>query len=139
MGSPTGWGKVGVELVAALSADPGQVAVARRLLRGYLCDHCRDADPDDLDIPVLLASELVTNAIVHAATPLELHAQSLGCGVRVEVHDGVNRPPVLEPQSDSNTSSEHGRGLFLVAALADRWGWDGYASGKSVWFELDAI
>ncbi len=128
-----------VELHAALSADPKQVAVARRLLRGYLTERA-PGPTDAFDVPVLLVSELVTNAIRHAQPPLELHAAANGTGVRVEVRDGATDPPVLTTSERVDTSlSEGGRGLHLVASLSDRWGWHGHADGKAVWFELDAL
>ncbi len=132
-------GRLVVELRAALSADPRQVAVARHLLRGYLADG--DELPDDtFDVPELLVSELVTNAIVHGGPPVELHAASKGSGIRVEVRDGAQRPPVLESATTvAGTPREHGRGLQMVATLADRWGWDGHPTGKTVWFELDCL
>ncbi len=129
-----------MELHAALSADPGQVAVARRLLRGYLADGGTPTTADDHAVPVLLVSELVTNAIRHAQPPLALRATTRGPALRVEVHDGASDPPVLATQTDVGAlTSESGRGLFLVASLADRWGWDGHSSGKAVWFELDTL
>ena len=129
-----------MELHAALSAEPGQVAVARRLLRGYLSDHPGIRSADSHDVPVLLVSELVTNAIRHAQPPLELRAAAYGSGVRVEVHDGALDPPVLAPLAPPDAPPpESGRGLYLVASLADRWGWDGHAEGKAVWFELDVL
>lgn len=125
-----------VELHAALGADPGQVAVARRLLRGYL--ETGQPPTDEHDLPVLLVSELVTNAILHAGPPVTLRARRDGALLRVEVHDGAPAPPVLNPQSTPGaTPSERGRGLFLVASLADRWGWEDLATGKAVWFELE--
>ena len=129
-----------MELHAALSAEPGQVAVARRLLRGYLSDRQGIDSADSHDVPVLLVSELVTNAIRHAQPPLVLRAAARGTGVRVEVHDGAVDPPVLAPQTPPDEPPpESGRGLYLVASLADRWGWDGHAAGKAVWFELDRL
>jgi anti-sigma regulatory factor (Ser/Thr protein kinase) len=125
-----------VVLHAALSADPGQVAVARRLLRGYL--EGRRTAPQDRDLPVLLVSELVTNAILHAQPPVTLRANADGGRLRVEVHDGAAEPPVVNPQADPGAVlPERGRGLFLVASLADRWGWEDQPTGKSVWFEVE--
>ena len=129
-----------MELHAALSADPGQVAVARRLLRGYLAGRSAARPTDRHDVPVLLVSELVTTAIRHAQPPLVLRAATVGPGLRVEVHDGATAPPVLaSPTPPDELPLESGRGLYLVASLADRWGWDGHSSGKTVWFELDAL
>ena len=127
-----------VVLHAALSADPGQVAVARRLLRGYLTTRDAGRSEEQHDLPVLLVSELVTNAILHAQPPVTLRAETDGQRLRVEVHDGATAPPVVQQVRDTGTAPpERGRGLFLVASLADRWGWDDHADGKAVWFELD--
>lgn len=120
------------ELRATLSADPEQVAEARRLVAGYL----RDRGDDDGEVAVLLVSELVTNAILHGRAPLELRAQAAGAGVRVEVHDQEpSRPPIL--RHDEDLTEPGGRGLQLVDTLADRWGWAENDQGKVVWFELD--
>jgi anti-sigma regulatory factor (Ser/Thr protein kinase) len=122
-----------VELRATLSAQPEQVAEARRLVAGYL----REQGDDDGEVAVLLVSELVTNAILHGRAPLELRAQALGSAVRVEVQDqDPARPPVL--RHDVDLTEVGGRGLQLVDTLADRWGWAERDGGKVVWFELDA-
>jgi anti-sigma regulatory factor (Ser/Thr protein kinase) len=121
------------QLRATLSADPEQVAEARRLVAGYL----RDRGEDDGEVAVLLVSELVTNAIMYGRAPLELRAHAEGSALRVEVydHDPVH-PPVLRRNVD--VADPGGRGLQLVDTLADRWGWAENANGKVVWFELDA-
>jgi anti-sigma regulatory factor (Ser/Thr protein kinase) len=122
-----------VELRATLSAEPEQVAHARRLVAGYLAEQ----GDDDGEVAVLLVSELVTNAILHGRAPLELRAQAMGSAVRVEVHDqDPTSPPVL--RHDVDLTEVGGRGLQLVDTLADRWGWSENDNGKVVWFELDA-
>ncbi len=122
-----------VELRATLSADPEQVAEARRLVAGYL----RERGEDDGEVAVLLVSELVTNAILYGRAPLELRAHTEGSALRVEVRDQEPAsPPVL--RGDVNLTEIGGRGLQLVDTLADRWGWSAEATGKVVWFELDA-
>jgi anti-sigma regulatory factor (Ser/Thr protein kinase) len=124
-----------LELRATLSAEPEQVAEARRLVAGYL----HDAGDNDGDVAVLLVSELVTNAILHGRAPLELRAHSEGSALRVEVADqDPTSPPMLN--GDENLTEPGGRGLQLVDTLADRWGWSASddGSGKVVWFELDA-
>jgi anti-sigma regulatory factor (Ser/Thr protein kinase) len=121
------------ELRATLSAEPEQVAEARRLVAGYL----RENGEEDGEVAVLLVSELVTNAILHGRAPLELRAHSARSGLRVEVADhNPNRPPVLNTHED--LTEPGGRGLQLVDTLADRWGWSENGDGKVVWFELDA-
>jgi anti-sigma regulatory factor (Ser/Thr protein kinase) len=121
-----------LELRATLSAEPEQVAEARRLVAGYL----REQGDDDGEVAVLLTSELVTNAILYGRAPLELRAQADGSALRVEVYDQATSPPML--QRDVDLTEIGGRGLQLVDTLADRWGWAKHDYGKVVWFELDA-
>ena len=86
-----------------------------------------------MDTAVLLVSELVTNAVLHAGSPVEL-ALSLGRGrLRVEVGDRDPRPPL---RMDHSEQSSTGRGLLLVDRAVDRWGVERLPSGKKVWFEL---
>jgi anti-sigma regulatory factor (Ser/Thr protein kinase) len=96
---------------------------------------------DNLDVPeppredaVLLTSELVTNALLHARSEIEVVVDSDGHRVRIEVRDRNSRLPVAPTVEVDATS---GRGLFLVASLADDWGVDRRTDGKAVWFELE--
>jgi anti-sigma regulatory factor (Ser/Thr protein kinase) len=82
----------------------------------------------------LVVSELATNAIVHAESPFEV-AVIAGPPIRVEVTDASVQPPVLEAATADFTS---GRGLRLVAACADQWGYELVANGKVVWARLPA-
>ncbi len=87
-----------------------------------------------LDDAKLLVSELVTNAVVRALSPVELRVIESVRSVRIEVHD---RSPHVPSPADAGPDAEHGRGLSIVDRLADRWGTDrGDADGKAVWFEL---
>jgi anti-sigma regulatory factor (Ser/Thr protein kinase) len=101
----------------------------RDVLQAWNCD-----DPDD--IAALLTSEAVTNAVVHAATRLELEVKfdTEAELLRVEVRDGDPTPPVVRhpPKTDVG-----GRGMALIEVLARRWGTDPTDTGKVVWFELD--
>jgi anti-sigma regulatory factor (Ser/Thr protein kinase) len=86
----------------------------------------------------LLVSELVANAIEHggaADASILLSVERDGTTVRVEVEDaGPRFPPApSEPPPPDATS---GRGLYLLTALADRWGVD-RRRGNRAWFELD--
>lgn len=85
------------------------------------------------DRAVLLTSELVTNAVVHARTPFKL-AVHLDGVVTVEVTDGSPDLPRLEAVAFDEV---RGRGLTLVSRLASRWGTRPDPSGKTVWFVLD--
>jgi PAS domain S-box-containing protein len=86
------------------------------------------------DVAALLASELATNAVLHAAPPLRISLEPAPGAVRISVSDATPGHPAARPPSDSAPS---GRGLALVDALAARWGVDDGPAGKAVWFEVD--
>lgn len=82
----------------------------------------------------LCVSELATNALLHGAPPgrgFLLRVRYDGDVLRVEVHDSGGGEPCVPDQAD-----EGGRGLFLVAALADKWGVGQRDPGKVVWCEF---
>jgi anti-sigma regulatory factor (Ser/Thr protein kinase) len=90
-----------------------------------------------LEIVSLLVSELVTNAVVHAHSDVEVVVRMTGANVRIDVLDHSNEHPVVRSPSVYDTS---GRGLALVESLASRWGVDPRpGGGKSVWFEVPAL
>ncbi|MFJ1875469.1 SpoIIE family protein phosphatase [Streptomyces chartreusis] len=79
----------------------------------------------------LILSELVTNALRHATGPIRVRLirdLTLIC----EVSDGSSTAPHLRSAA---TTDEGGRGLFLVAQFADRWGTRYTADGKVIWTE----
>ncbi|WP_432173034.1 ATP-binding protein [Streptomyces sp. Tue6028] len=82
----------------------------------------------------LLTSELVCNALRHAAGPLSLTLE-WASEVRCLVSDGSPVPP---HPIVADLDDENGRGLALVEMMAARWGWEHMLVGKSVWFELAA-
>jgi anti-sigma regulatory factor (Ser/Thr protein kinase) len=77
---------------------------------------------DVIDTAKLLTSELATNAILHGSADggtFALEVRSFGCCIGVEVSDGSCSAPILRsPAADA----ESGRGLLLVAEVADSWG-----------------
>jgi anti-sigma regulatory factor (Ser/Thr protein kinase) len=88
---------------------------------------------DAIDDATLLVSELVTNAILHARSPVNLVVRKVKSAVRVEVFDDGNGvPQPLHPDHEADA----GRGLGLVEAVANRWGVDDVDAGKTVWFEI---
>ena len=90
--------------------------------------------PDDfVELVLLLTSELVTNAYRHARTETRVSVRFDGACVRLEVHDVGGGFPELRPL---DTDRVDGRGLQIVDALADRWGYHSTAGGTAVWFEL---
>jgi anti-sigma regulatory factor (Ser/Thr protein kinase) len=88
------------------------------------------------DEAVLLLSELVTNAVLHAGTEIEVSVRLEGELLRVEVRDGNPRLPTVRHYS---VLSGTGRGLALVAETAKNWDAEALpAGGKTVWFELES-
>ncbi|MGW2934347.1 ATP-binding SpoIIE family protein phosphatase [Streptomyces sp. NPDC001156] len=82
----------------------------------------------------LILSELVTNAIRYAAPPIHLRLLR-DTNLVIEVSDGSSTSPHLRYAADTD---EGGRGIFLVAQLAERWGTRFTATGKIVWAEQPA-
>jgi anti-sigma regulatory factor (Ser/Thr protein kinase) len=104
--------------------------VARDALTSWQLTHLTDT-------AVLLISELVTNAVLHAradGSGLALSLEIRGRRLRIEVHDGDLRGP--RPRVPSGLD-ESGFGFVLVNSLADNWGVRKTAAGKAVWAELD--
>ncbi|MEV5434731.1 SpoIIE family protein phosphatase [Streptomyces sp. NPDC052682] len=128
------------------SLAPGS---ARALVRAALTEwtglglpgteHVTDRLADDA---LLVVSELVTNAVVHAGTAVELTCRleaSTGALV-VEVHDQhpSRAPRGGEPGTPSEPPPEYGRGLRLVATLSEAWGITYRTGSKTVWARLPA-
>jgi two-component sensor histidine kinase len=87
-----------------------------------------------IDDAVLLTSELVTNAVVHAHSPVLVSLAVDTEHVVVSVYDDSDEPPVRrQPASVLDTSR---RGLQLVEAIATSWAFQPTERGKRVWFEL---
>ena len=104
---------------------------ARRQVQAALRAWAVPADPADV---VLLTSELVTNAVRHAAgLVITLVVSSSRGQVRVDVHDTSG---VLPEVADIPADAESGWGLHLVASLADEWGYYRTPAGKAVYFTL---
>ncbi|WP_031048412.1 ATP-binding protein [Streptomyces sp. NRRL F-5650] len=118
-------------------AAPHAVRTARSRVRRALEDWRLDGVGD---IAVLLVSELVTNALRHAAGPIGVRLVHGPAGpgavagvLRVEVSDSVPDPPRGRTVGPDD---EDGRGLQLLAAVARDWGTRPHGTGKAVWFEL---
>ncbi|NUP44195.1 MAG: ATP-binding protein [Streptomyces sp.] len=117
----------------------GAVSAMRHQLRQILTDWNLAADLTE-DV-LLVASELLTNAIVHALPPATLslsRSEVDTCrAVRVEVTD---MGPVTATGLPASTldPDEHGRGLDIVTALATRCGVRVHPGGTSRWAELQA-
>jgi anti-sigma regulatory factor (Ser/Thr protein kinase) len=125
----------------ARGADATVVARARAWLRRalprLLGHHPRAGLRDDTE---LLLSELVTNAVLHGGGVTTVRLRTIGKVLRVTVCDHAAAPPVAHDPLDQQ-DAEHGRGIFLIEALANRWGVHHRerADGKCVWLELSTV
>jgi anti-sigma regulatory factor (Ser/Thr protein kinase) len=120
-----------VDAHASFPAELRSATAARRFAERSLGRiGCSDATIDDAR---LLVSELVINSVLHAGSPTLVTLRCEGRSIRVEVRDESPRPPVRRPFSGSSAT---GRGLMIVDAVADRWGYETGNDHKVVWFEL---
>jgi anti-sigma regulatory factor (Ser/Thr protein kinase) len=123
------------DAVWPLDHEPTAAGQARRLARAVLADW--DAPENTVDAMLLVVSELVTNAVEHAAPPLrlQLHREQAERRVWIGVTDGG--PAVCEGAwIRSCTAQEHGRGLGLVEALTQAHGVHRHAGGTTHWARL---
>lgn len=143
---------VPLALAAVLASPPPTTArrglsphpTSPRAARGFVGSTLLDWQlPERVGAAELVASELVTNAMLHARSPIDLRLAAHEGAVRISVGDAhpdltsVARPPADGPERRI-AGVRSGRGLAVVAALAQRWGVlptsDG---GKAVWAVLD--
>jgi serine phosphatase RsbU (regulator of sigma subunit) len=112
-----------------LQEDLAEVARARDLASLQLAHW---GLPQVAFLAELVVSELVTNAIRYGGSPVQLRLirhDTLIC----EVSDGAHTAPHLRR---ARTFDEGGRGLFIVAQVAERWGTRQQSDGKAIWAEL---
>ncbi|MER6090294.1 ATP-binding protein [Streptomyces bluensis] len=121
--------------------DPRGPGIARLTLRAVLDAH---GLAQLIDRAELLASELATNSVRHAKGPASVRLQWLHPVLRVSVWDpSPDLPPMpgVRP-TDARPHADGGRGLFILDAVADRWGGCAIGKGaygpggKTIWFEL---
>ena len=121
------------EAGVTLGATLRSAGVARRFVAETLERwQCGDV----LDTVMLLVSELVTNAVIHAGSDVDLSVRLLPDVVRVEVIDTSDVMPAPRDAADHETS---GRGLAILDAMSSAWGVDPLPGGKRVWFEVPRL
>ncbi|WP_378211347.1 ATP-binding protein [Actinoallomurus acaciae] len=118
-----------------LARRPEEVAAARRFVAKVL------GDRPEIDTALLLTSEAVTNAVIHATGPtVTVTITRTAAGIRVEVGDGgADTVPTIRDRGDLPTDGdlrEGGRGVLLIRRLAVRSGFRADESGLTYWFEL---
>ncbi|MEV6316376.1 ATP-binding SpoIIE family protein phosphatase [Streptomyces sp. NPDC051776] len=121
------------KFVRTALADWAELSSATAQLTGQVCD---DA--------VLLVSELVTNAVIHAGTMVELRLHLEGPDEETSSHKGpaavvvevCDRAPDWTAADHQHAPGEHGRGLRIVGTVAENWGVTYGQDLKTVWFRL---
>lgn len=118
-----------------LPAQRDSATRARRWLRDLLDEAGRTRWIDDAELAL---SEVVTNALLHAHTPVQVAVQVSDAAIRVEV---VDHSPTLPVRREHASEATTGRGLELVAAVTSAHGVDPIdGNGKAVWFVVgDAV
>ncbi len=119
----------------ALGSGPRGAQDARRWV-GATCHEIGRADL--VECAQLGVSELVTNALLHGSSPIQVQVNGTDEHPRVEVRDASPERPVLpsltEPEDEEDLLLTFGRGLSIVARAADAWGAEIEENGKIVWF-----
>ncbi|MEW2635141.1 SpoIIE family protein phosphatase [Streptomyces sp. NPDC048389] len=90
---------------------------------------------DEIDIALLVVSELVTNAIAHTQGEVDLDLTLSSDRLRIAVNDTSPRSPVKPANVDWEATG--GRGLLIVEATTESWGSLPLSGGKQVWAEIE--
>jgi anti-sigma regulatory factor (Ser/Thr protein kinase) len=107
---------------------------APRAARHFALDTLRAWDDDELlDDAAVIVTELATNAVLHARSGFTVGVSRSPQAVRIAVHDASPKRP--EPR-DASLVATSGRGLGIVATLANQWDVESIDAGKTVWAEL---
>lgn len=127
----------GVATAFLVPHDPREVRRARATTREVLA--AWNVAEEACESATLCVSELVTNAFMHATSDCEVRLLLDEGLLTVTVRDGGVQPTAPgEGVTTSDSLEPHGRGLQVVAALADRWGSELDGVGTTAWFELRA-
>jgi phosphoserine phosphatase RsbU/P len=118
-------------VATTFTPDAQAVGAARRFVAGALDGH---ATAGTIDIARVLVSELVTNAVVHAASRVEVEVAIDDVAVVVRVRDADTGP--LVSRGGGTELDEGGRGFMLVDRMAQSWGTEHSGGRKTVWFRL---
>jgi serine phosphatase RsbU (regulator of sigma subunit)/anti-sigma regulatory factor (Ser/Thr protein kinase) len=125
---------------AAYQPEPAAAAAARRFVRQTLqswdiTERSHEADRL-VDDAVLLTSELVTNAVVHAGTALDVTCRMASGELEIAVRDRHPARTLPDIPQAASMTAERGRGLLLPSALASSWGVTYARTAKAVWFRM---
>lgn len=121
---------VGLPKSLRVSPEPESVA----LVRDFVAACCAEWGlTETTDVARLLASELATNAVRYAHTPVTVWMARRPDRIVLSVEDASPEPATVRAPSELD---EGGRGLQLVDALSDDWGEREVDNGKMVWAEI---
>jgi two-component sensor histidine kinase len=118
---------------ASLRLEP--VPLSARSAREFVRRELRDEDPRSLDTAsldtvLLVATELVTNAVLHARSPIDLTLEVDDDQLLVKVFDCDEATPQERPP---DVERQNGRGIALVSTVSASWGTVLHDGGKTVW------
>jgi anti-sigma regulatory factor (Ser/Thr protein kinase) len=119
------------DLRLTIPPQPQEVGQARHWFRG-----CLRGWPGGAWAAEAVFAEVAANAVRHGRGPITVTVQLSGRAVRCGVRDGSWRAPRLLAAWQAD--QEDGRGMLIIAALADDWGVRRHLLGKTVWFEVRA-
>lgn len=122
-----------------LPDDESAAAVARRIVRDALRTGDGDAevDADVVDTAIQIVSELASNAVSHGEPPYVLDVQLTAAAIQLTVSNhGDGDDPLVKA---ATTDAGRGRGLAMVAELADDWGWHRDGGVLTVWAVVSRV
>ncbi|MET8216142.1 ATP-binding protein [Streptomyces hirsutus] len=115
-------------------SDIGSVSSARRRVVAIVRDWDLPLAEETVETLELLAGEVIANAVLHTGGGCQVTVNWDGARVRLEAEDAEG--DLLPQRAPADLDEENGRGLQLVAGLAQRWGSRPTTDGKVVWFEI---
>jgi anti-anti-sigma factor len=131
------------EALSAATDDPVPLRVQQRLeptvqapgeARELVTNACWEWGVPDTAAPArLVSSELVTNAVRHAGTSIDVTVTLREQYLRLSVRDGASEMARMQTPTESD---DHGRGLLIVDTVAASWGSVPMGTGKAVWAAL---
>jgi hypothetical protein len=116
--------------ILRLTNDIADLRAVRDVMRHWV-GHTGPAGDD----AILIATELLTNAIRHGHSAPTLAVRLDDRAIRVEVTDDSPTPPALTP----DPGAHGGFGLRIVAEASHAWGWRPTPGGKIVWSDIDVL
>ncbi len=119
-----------VHASASFPATNDAPRLSRRFVRDTLTQWCAT---DLVSAAQLAVSEIVTNAVLHAVSPIEIQLSWIDTTLRIEILDGTSAVPAI---NDAATD-QHGDALRIIEELVGAWGTTEHNDGKAIWLTID--